>query len=61
MDEKEKKCICTADMTDWPIIPNPDCPRHGALHKHSPTVIGIDPDHEQDIYDEFDALSKGKA
>ena len=33
MNDKEK-CICAADMTDWPIISNPDCPKHGAWHKH---------------------------
>jgi len=30
------------------------------LESHKP-LIGIDPDHEQDIYNEQDALSKGKA
>ena len=28
------ECICTADLTDWPVIPNPDCPRHGAWYRH---------------------------
>ena len=26
------KCICTADLTSWPVLPNPDCPVHGSLH-----------------------------
>ena len=33
---KTKKCICTADLTDWPVIPNPDCPIHGGLHGNNP-------------------------
>ena len=35
-EEDEPRCICAADLTDltdWPVIPNPDCPRHGAWCK----------------------------
>ena len=27
----DTSCICTADLTNWPVLPNPDCPVHGSF------------------------------
>ena len=32
-DTAQATCICTADLTNWPVLPNPDCPVHGSLSR----------------------------